>query len=297
MRRLPPLNALKAFEATARLSSVTAAAEELCVSHSAVSQQIRQLEEHFGCKLFSRPGRRIVLTPAAGAYLEDIRAALDRISVASERLTTKGSQRQLSINATPSFALRWLIPRTAEFQIANPSIQLRISTSLSDGIDQLDAPCDFIIRRDAMEREGHVCRRILDDHSTPVLAPRLLERFPLGGPADLLKCPLLHARLRPNAWKQWLQASGLALPETVGGTFFDNIFLSVEAAVNAVGVAIAPLILVEDDIRAGRLLAPFPDLFTRGPGFHLLFRPEAAGERNARRFLAWMQETTGADLG
>jgi LysR family glycine cleavage system transcriptional activator len=296
MRMLPPLNALKAFEAAARLSSVTAAAEELRVSHSAVSQQIRQLEDYFGCKLFSRPGRRIEPTAMGGAYLEDIRAALDRIAVASERLTQRGSQRQLSINATPSFALRWLIPQTAEFQIANPSIQLRISTSTSDGIDQLDTPFDFIIRRDRMEREGHACHRLLDDRSTPVIAPGLLERFAIDRPIDLLRCPLLHARLRPNAWKQWLEASGVAVPGTVGGTFFDNIFLSVEAAVNGVGVAISPLILVEEDLKAGRLIAPFPELFTEGPGFHVLFRPAAAAERNERRFLTWLEEKTGARL-
>ena len=113
MRRLPPLNAVKAFEAAARLSSVTAAAEELRVSHSAVSQQIKQLEDWFGQKLFSRPGRRIEPTAAALSYLEDVRAALDRIALASEQLANRGSRRVLTINCTPSFALRWLIPRTA----------------------------------------------------------------------------------------------------------------------------------------------------------------------------------------
>lgn len=296
MRRLPPLSALKAFEAAARLSSVTAAAEELCVSHSAVSQQIRQLEDYFGCKLFTRPGRRVQPTPGALAYLEDIRTALDRISVASERLSQRGAPRQLTLNATPSFALRWLIPQTAEFQIANPAVQLRISTSLSDGIDQLDSPFDFIFRRDAMTKEGYLCRRVLDDISTPVVAPALAERYRINEPADLLKCPLLHTRLRPDAWSKWLLESGLEVPGTVGGAFFDNIFLSVEAAVNGVGVAISPLILVEDDLANGRLLAPFEDKAVSGPGFHVLYRPDAGSERGGRRFLAWLREKTGVDL-
>lgn len=296
MRRLPPLNSLRAFEATARLSSVTAAAEELRVSHSAVSQQIRQLEEYFGQKLFTRPGRRVEPTPAALAYLEDIRAALDRISVSSERLAQDRSLRFLSVNATPSFALRWLIPRTAEFQIANPSIQLRISTSTSDGIDHLDTPHDFIFRRDVMSREGHVCRRILDDLATPVIAPGLAARFSIETPADLLECPLLHARLRPHAWKQWFHGCGVDMPETVGGAFFDNIFLSVEAAVNGVGVAITPAILVEDDLAAGRLVAPFPDRNIAGPGFHILFRKEAHLERASRIFLQWLEQLVSTDL-
>lgn len=290
------MNALKAFEATARLSSVSAAANELCVSHSAVSQQIRQLEDYFGQRLFSRPGRRVEPTPAALLYLEDIRAALDRIAVASQGLAQSRSHRFLSINATPSFALRWLIPRTAEFQIANPTIQLRMSTSPSDSIDQLDAPYDFIFRRDAMARESHVCRRVLDDEATPVVAPTLAGRFRLERPADLLDCPLLHARLRPSAWRHWFAETGTTMPETVGGSFLDNIFLCLEAAVNGVGAAIAPLILVEDDIAAGRLIAPFPSHRVVGPGFHLLYREEAAEDRGGRAFLRWLGQLVGAPL-
>lgn len=209
MRRLLPLNALRAFEAAARLSSVAAAANELCVSHSAVSQQIRQLEEYFGQRMFTRPGRRVAPTPAALAYLEDVRAALDRIAVSSDRFREGRLHRFISVNSTPSFALKWLIPRTAEFQIDNPAIQLRISASISDGIDQLDAPYDFIFRRDAMVREDYLCERLLDDVSTPVISPSPAERMSIKEPADLLNCTLLHARLRPQAWKQWFRVNGL----------------------------------------------------------------------------------------
>ncbi len=296
MRRLPPLNPLRAFEAAARLSSVSAAAEELCVSHSAVSQQIRQLEHYFGQRLFSRPGRRVEPTPAALAYLEDVRAALDRISISSERFREGRLHRFLSLNATPSFALRWLIPKTAEFQIANPSIQLRMSTSTTDSIDQLDAPYDFIFRRDAMVREAYSCRRILDDVAMPVISPTLAARQPIQSPADLLNCTLLHARLRPNAWKQWFEVAGLPMPETTGGSFLDNIYLSIEAAITGVGAAIAPLVLVEDDLRSGRLIAPFPEISLEGPGFHVLYRDEAARERGGRAFLRWLQLATGVEI-
>lgn len=294
MRRLPPLNSLKAFEATARLSSVTAAAHELRVSHSAVSQQLRQLENYLGCKLFSRPGRRVEPTAIALAYLDDVRAALDRIAVASERLTDRHSRRELSLNATPSFAMRWLIPETAEFQIANPTLQLRISTSLSDSIDQLPEPFDVVFRRDRMEREGYVCRRLLDDCSTPVLSPGLAAS--VEQPRDLLKHSLLHARLRRDSWRQWLRAANVEMPETIGGAFFDNIFLSLEAATRGVGVAITPLIFVREDIEAGRLCAPFPEIQLKGPGFHVMYRSELPLERGGRQFLRWLSAHTGVPL-
>lgn len=296
MRRLPPLHSLRAFEATARLASVSAAAEELSVSHSAVSQQIKVIEDYFGQRLFDRRGRRVEPTPAALSYLEDVRAALDRIALASDRLAHHRSIRAVQINATPSFALRWLIPRTAFFQIDNPDLQLSISTSTSDGIDHLDMPQDFIFRRDAMEREGHVCRRLLDDSSTALVSPEFMARYAPRAPADLVETPLLHARTRPNDWEAWFQSAGVAVPNTVGGAFLDNIFLTVAAAANGVGVAIAPLVLVEDDLESGRLIAPFPDLCFERPGFHLLYRSDWRSERGSRRFLRWLERATGRKL-
>jgi len=194
MRRLPSLTALRAFEAAARLSSVTAAAAELGISRSAISQHIRKLGEHFSQRLFNRGGRRIEPAPAALAYLEDVRAAFDRLAVASDQLVRRGSQRALSINATPSFAVRWLIPHTAAFQLQHPSIELRIFTSESDGIAQLKENSDLIVRREPMTRTDYVCRRLLDDVSTSVAAPSLLKRHALKKPADLLRLPLLHMR-------------------------------------------------------------------------------------------------------
>ena len=146
MRRLPPLNALRAFEAAARLSSVTAAAEELGVSHSAVSQQLKLLEEHFGQKMFDRKGRRIEPTQAAQALLNDVKAAFDLIAVGSEQFAARSSEITLTINATPSFALRWLIPKTSEFQLKNPGFKILVHTSEKDSIAYVDQPFDIIIR-------------------------------------------------------------------------------------------------------------------------------------------------------
>jgi LysR family glycine cleavage system transcriptional activator len=262
------------------------------VSHSAVSQQVKQIEEYFGQRLFTRPGRRVEPTPAALNFLEDIRAAFDRIAVASEQLSHHGSHRILTVSATPSFAMRWLIPKTAVFQLENPTIELRVTTSASDGIAHLDKPFDLIIRRDVMERSGHVCRRLLDDISTPLASPGFLERRPTAEPVELLAGPLLHLRSRPKAWQSWFAQNGVDLPRTLGGHYFDHFFLSLQAAINGLGVAIGPYALVEEDLAAQRLIAVFPERTLSGPGFHILFRPDLVEERAGRTFMRWLEGET-----
>src|SRR5262245_56961163 len=163
MRKMPPLHALRAFEAAARHASVTQAAEELGVSHSAVSQQVRSLEEYFGQPLFHRNGRRVEPTEQARALLDDIRTAFDRIAVAAEQFNARNGNAVITVNTTPSFAMRWLIPRSSTFQIENPSVSVVVETSTSDGIDHLTKNYDFIFRRAPMERIDHRCRKVLDD--------------------------------------------------------------------------------------------------------------------------------------
>jgi LysR family glycine cleavage system transcriptional activator len=290
MRRLPPLRALKAFEAVARHTSVGAAAEELCVSHSAVSQQVKILEEYFGLSLFRRSGRGIEPTLEAAAYLEDVRACLDRLAIASEQLTRRTLGKVLKVNATPSFAMRWLIPQTSSFQLSNPSIELRISTSPTDEIDQLGEPYDFIIRRNVMSRGDHACQRIADDISTALVSPSLLEKYPIKAAQDLLAVPLLHLKSRPDAWKRWFRANGIVIGETIAGPYFDHFFLSLQAAINGLGAAVGPFALIQDDLASRRLVAPFPERTLVGPGFHVLYRTSTLKDRAGRLFLDWLLE-------
>ncbi|MHC6154779.1 LysR substrate-binding domain-containing protein [Bradyrhizobium elkanii] len=288
MRRLPPLRALRAFEAAARCASVTKAAEELAVSHSAVSQQIKLLEDYFGQQLFVRSARGLRPTPQAAAFLEDVRAAFDRLGVAADRFAERSHGRLLRVDTTPSFAVRWLIPRTSAFQLSHPTVELRISTSASDKIDDLTDPVDFIIRRDVMDRPDHVCRRFLDDVSTVVVGPRLLESRQLASPQDLLKVPLLHLKSRPDAWNRWFRVAGVDTPETISGPFYDHFFLSLQAAINGLGATIGPHVLIEDDLATGRLVAPFPHLRIVRPGFHVLYRRSLAKDRAGQAFLNWL---------
>jgi LysR family glycine cleavage system transcriptional activator len=297
MRRLPPLNALRAFEAAARLSSVTGAAAELGVSHSAISQQIRLLEEHFGETLFARRGRRIEPTPAAITLLEDVSAAFDHVALACERLARRGRRRVLTVNAPACFALKWLIPRIPAFEQQYPGLEVRVTTSEASAISRLDRPYDLIVRRDAMSRHAHLCMLLLDDHATAVAHPRLLERRPLTHPALLGEFVLLHDRSRPAAWRRWFHEHGAGEGFiTPDGPSFDNTALSIQGAISGLGAAIAPLALVADDIAEGRLAAPFPKQVLAEAGFHILLRESAAEERGPRELLRWLGTQAGAHL-
>ena len=147
-----------------------------------------------------------------------------------------------------------------------------------------------------MVREGYQCKCLVDDISTPVLSPNLFGARTMEAPADLLGVPLLHCKSRSLAWKQWFSENGVKLPDTVGGTQFDHFFLSIEAAASGLGVALAPLALIDTDLNSGRLVAPFPDRVVTRPGFHILFRPELAQERAGRALLRWLESKAGIAL-
>jgi len=192
--------------------------------------------------------------------------------------------------------MRWLIPHTAAFQLDHPSIELRISTSDSDSIAQLKENPDLIVRREPMTRTDYVCRRLLDDVSTPVAAPSLLKRHVLEKPADLLRLPLLHMRSRPDAWAKWFKMQGVRWPATLSGPYLDHFFLSLQAASSGLGVAIGPHVLMEEDLRSKRLVAPFCEHPLVGPGFHVLYRTQLVADRAGRTVLEWLQKITGAEL-
>ncbi|MGE8131834.1 LysR family transcriptional regulator [Methylobacterium sp. NPDC080182] len=185
MRRLPPLNALRSFEAAARLGSLTLAAQELGVTHGAVSRQVRILEDFLGTPLFRRLNRRIELTATALAYLPEVSAALDRLSVATAAHRTRREPRLLRINATPTFTLRWLIPRLSAFQRLNPGIEVRLTTS-NDPLDAILEPFDLAIRRGPSEQMGFVSRWTLADDRAPVCCPTLVEREPIATVAEVV---------------------------------------------------------------------------------------------------------------
>lgn len=253
--KLPPLNALRAFESAARLESFSAAAGELFVTHGAVSKQIKQLEEWLGVKLFERHGGRVRLTELGWRYLVQVQDGLDIIANATAQLLQPDRQRRLVINSTPTLAMHWLLPQLADFQRDHPDVELRLMTSDRD-IGRLDAPFDLAIRRGPGDWPGYISQPFLDEWEIPLCSPALLERLPIREPADLARHTLLHADTRPTAWQRWLTLAGVAELKPAAAQQFDHFYLALKAAMDGLGVTLGPLPMMQAEIRAGTLVAP-----------------------------------------
>ncbi|MBN9673694.1 LysR substrate-binding domain-containing protein [Roseibium aggregatum] len=288
MRRLPPLKALHAFEAAARHESVTKAADELNVSHSAISQQIKLLEHYFNQKLFRKKGNGLELMPKARNYLQDIKQSLDLIAVASENLSSSGVLNRVRVNATPTFTTQWLIPRTADFQRAFPRIEVRIETSTTDELRMEAENNDLIIRRYSMKQSGMECVRILDDETIAVISPGLLSGNHIEEPADLLNYNLLHIRSRISAWPNWFKKAGIEASRTLKGQVFDHILMSIAAARNGAGICLTPRIFVEEELRDNRLVNLCPDITVVGSGFYALYDGQNRSIRNIEKLIDWL---------
>jgi LysR family glycine cleavage system transcriptional activator len=287
--RLPPLKALRAFEAAVRAGSLTAAAAELSITHSAVSQQIKTLEGYFGQPLLVRGARGVEVTTPARAFYEEVRASLDRIALAAEELAQAGAGRILRINCTPSLAVNWLIPRLSSFQIANPRIEVRVTTSVTSP-GKLKDPFDVVMRRGPMSKSGFTCARFLPDVLGAVASPATLRRQSVKQPADCLKHTLLQLSSRPNAWPRWLEAAGVKAPRRMEGPVFEHFFLSVQAASANLGLAIGSLAMIDEELSSGRLVQLFPHITVEEAGFHMLYRAPQKRDAALDLFVAWLKE-------
>lgn len=285
--RLPPLKPLRVFDAVVRTGSLTLAAAELHLTHSAVSQQIKLLEQHFDQALFVRGQRGVEPTAAARVFFADVKAGLDRISLAAEQLLNTGKVRIIRVSCTPSMAMRWLIPRLSSFQIENPRVEIRVTTS-TVAVDALKEPFDVLIRRSPMHRAEYECVRFLNDVLTPVASPRYLQQHPCETPADLLQASLLHLSTRSESWTRWFSEAGVPVKGQLSGQIYEHFFLSLQAALTDLGVALGSLAMIEEDLAHGSLLPLFPDLLLRDKGFHLLYRPSHQDPQLAN-FIAWLQ--------
>lgn len=284
-RRLPPLNALRAFEAAARLGRMTAAADELAVTPGAVSRQVRQLELALGVPLFAGSKNKPQLTAAARTLLPALSAALDQIETAVRAIREDGKG-TLDISCFSTFTAKWLIPRLYAFNALHPDIEIRLSAAepaarmdhsrydLTITVDNTDAHGDDSVLPLFPERLG------------PVLAPPLAAKIRLRKPKDISGKPLLHTKTRTDAWQMWSKSMGIALPENAGQEF-EHYYFTLEAAVGGLGICIAPWHLVIDDIRAGRLVAPFG---FRESGYGYVAKRSRQPNSRLDRFCAWLQE-------
>ncbi|NJO24034.1 MAG: transcriptional regulator GcvA [Sphingomonadales bacterium] len=255
-RRLPPLNALKAFEAAARHESFTRAAEELCVTQGAVSHQVKALEEELGLKLFNRERQRLIITEAGRAYLEVVRDALDRIAAGTERLLQRQSVGALTVSTSPNFAAKWLVHRLGRFAEAHPGIDLRVSATLHH-VDFAREDVDLAIRHGDGQASGLHVTRLSAEVLAPVCSPKLLRgRNGLHTPADLARHTLLHVDDR-NDWIKWLDAAGVSNVDLSRGPVLNQASMTLDAAVDGQGVALARSALAAWDLINGRLVRPF----------------------------------------
>jgi LysR family glycine cleavage system transcriptional activator len=289
MRELPPLNALRAFEAAARHLSFTRAGEELYVTHGAVSRQIQALETWLGTPLFRRLNRRIELTTAGTMLLAEFGAALDRIALASVRVREEGRVRVLRINALPTFTIRWLIPRLSGFQRRHPQVEVRVTTS-TEKVDKLPETFDLVIRGGPERFRGYHAQRFLDERRLPVCAPGLLERLPLTKPSDLSRHTLLHSDTLRGVWSDWLRLAGVPDLAPAHALTFEHFYLSIQAAIDELGVAMGPSALVAEDLGSGRLIAPFPELALPARSYCWYLPSDRAADPVVEAFCRWLMQ-------
>ncbi|MFM0550578.1 transcriptional regulator GcvA [Paraburkholderia sediminicola] len=256
-RILPPLNALRAFEAAGRLGSFKEAAAELHVTHGAVSQHVRALEEWLGASLFERHNRRVALTPAAKAYLAEIGPLFEQLSQATARYGFPETvSRTLSVNAPATFTLRWLVPRLAKFRAAHPDVDVKVETS-NESLESLKETYDVIVRGGPDTFYGYSMRPFLSEERIPVCSPALLQQLPLRTPDDLRQHTLLHTSSLPRVWPDWLASARIPALSPTAALTFDHFYLTLQAAIDGIGIAMGPTALIADDLAAGRLVAPF----------------------------------------
>lgn len=303
--RLPPLNALRAFEAAARLLSFKNAARELHVTPGAISHQVKLLEEHLGVTLFRRLTRALELTPEAQAMLPKVQEGLESLAAAVDRVRARQAVAVLTIMAPPNFSARWLVPRLARFTHAHPSLELHLA-SRSAMIDARDYGAGHSPPEGAEDSplvmvrfgDGHYPGARVDELFSalyvPVCSPRLLKgEHPLRVPADLRFHTLLHddtvveEGVRPG-WADWLRSVGLEEVDATRGPHFSDASLAVEAALEGMGVALVLKPLVRSEIEAGRLAVPF-DIAAPTSFAYYLVTPEAyAANPHVAAFRAWL---------
>jgi LysR family transcriptional regulator, glycine cleavage system transcriptional activator len=293
-RRLPPLNSLKAFEAAARRGSFKEAAEELHVTHGAVSRHVRLLEDWLGRPLFRRLNRRVVPTGTGKAYVAEIGAALDRIALATSHHLARSRTRLLRVSATATLTLRWLIPRLSSFQLENPGIEVRLTTS-NEPIETLDEPLDVIVRRGTDEVAGYSIVWSMPEYRMPVCSPRLLREVPLRCVKDLENHTLLHPTSRPTVWSDWLKAAGVPDLTPRRSLVLEHSYQTFQAALDGVGVATASLALITDDVAAGRLVMPFSGPKLPAEGYSAYVPKTKVADPAVITFRDWLQRITAAE--
>lgn len=287
-RKLPPLNAVRVFEASARNGSLTRAAAELCVSQGAVSRHIASLEQWLQVKLFTRVHRGVELTPQGRVFFDVVKSTLDLLESGAKQLRRSPDENRLRLKLPPTFAMRWLVPRLVRFHALHPKVDVQITTSHADAdFDREDI--DISIYSWAEPPSGPGYRRVLSEVLLPVCAPSLLGRAPpLRKPADLANHVLLCSLNRPSDWPTWVAAARVGQIDGNRGLKFENAALAYQAAIDGLGVMIAQWAFVEDDLATGRLVAPLELRTPTKRAYFLATHPHREKPARLRAFEEWI---------
>jgi LysR family transcriptional regulator, glycine cleavage system transcriptional activator len=305
LQRMPPLNALRAFEAVARHSSFARAAHELHVTKAAVAQQVRALEQEIGVRLVERNGRGLQLTESGAAGAGALAEGFALLAKAARAMREGEGRRFLVINSTPSFAATWLVGRIGKFKARHPETDVLIDANPTE--DALDSgAADALIRWGAGEFLGPTATLLFKEDVFPVCAPRLVAGDdPLRSPEDLARHTLLHLDWNPAhaswpTWSDWLNAAGARHVEATHGVFFNNMAMTLRAAAQGQGVALTSFAIAADELAAGRLIAPFKTSVATPFGYYFVCRPNEAGSpriKALREFLTQEAALSAAEPG
>jgi LysR family glycine cleavage system transcriptional activator len=288
-QQLPPLTTLRSFEASARLLSFSKAADELHVTHGAVSRAVRHLEDHLGVKLFKRSVRAVNLTPTGAAYAASVRDVLDRLASATAVIMDQQKLGVLNISTLDSFAAKWLIPRLFRFRQAHGDIDVRLATSekladfVNDGID-------IAIRYGSGRYPGVKAELLMQEDVFPVCSPLLLKGTrSLKTAADLTHHTLIHDDFKID-WAMWLKSAGVEGIDPHRGPRFASSDHAVQAAVQGEGVVLGRSALVADDLQAGRLVKPFSVSLPADLAYYVVYPPQTYQRPKVRAFRDWLFE-------
>lgn len=299
-RKLPPLTALRAFEAAARLGSFREAADELSVSQSAISHQVKHLEEQLGVELFVRTARAVELSTAGAAYFPVVREAFDRIASGTKQLLSPQEENILTVQMYSTFAVRWLMPRLTSFQRAHPGIHVRVNTSQSDA-DFSEGGIDLALMIGQRRRDELHYDYLFSPTMMAVASPRYLETAkaegkPLETPSDLAGHPILQVYPSANDWPVWLEANLVHDVDPDAGLRFDSYDHALKMAARGMGVALAMQPYVAEDLETGHLVDIFPDRRVRTIGHWFLTYPKnRINVRKIRLFQEWLKALIAED--
>jgi LysR family transcriptional regulator, glycine cleavage system transcriptional activator len=289
MRKLPPLNAVRTFEAAARHVSFTKAAQEIHVTHGAVSRQVALLEEWFGVKLFRRAPSQLTLTDAGHTYYREVTAILDRLALVSMDLKQQAAPSVLRVNAPPTFTMRWLIRHITAFHRLRPDVEMRLTTALGP-ISANDAGFDVAIRGDQGDPPGWHSQHFMTELIAPICHADLLVAGRLKTPRDLSNYRLLTYLTEPYDWQQWLAQAGCSMAAEQQTLRFEQMYFALQATQERMGIGLFPLFLVTDELIAGQLCVPFGAMGLRKRDYRCLYRAEHEGWSVLRDFREWLAE-------